>query len=245
MDWIPADIGALSPLLALGFGVVVGIMHAFEPDHMAAVGTQAVSQTTRSKRYNIRDIVTKSSILGAVWGAGHTTTLALFGMLVYATASLIQSWVFAGFEMAAGLMLLALGFSAILGRGILWPAHKHHHTHTDGTAHTHTHRHDDAHHKHTHRSYIIGLVHGLAGSGALIALTAATMDTPDMMLMFILVFGTGSILGMCVAGGLLGIPLALASRKRWAHKLVRYGAGALSIIIGVMVIYNTGVIAPL
>ena len=236
MEWMPAD--ALSPFLALGFGLTVGLLHAFEPDHLAAVGTQ----TSRPRSGGMRDILTRSSVLGAVWGAGHTTTLVLFGMLVYAAASLMQEWVFSGFEMGAGAMLLALGASAVLGRGILWPAHRHHHTHKDGTAHTHVHGHDDGHHRHTHRAYAIGLVHGLAGSGGLVALAAASMDTHAAMLVFMVVFGAGSALGMCAMGGLLGVPLALAGRKDATRRLVRYAAGAFSIVIGIAILVDAGAV---
>lgn len=236
MEWIVA--GALSPLLALGFGLTVGLLHAFEPDHVAAVGTQ----TVKPRGGSIRDIMKRSSILGAVWGAGHTTTLVLFGMLVYTAASLVQDWVFSGLEMGAGAMLLAIGASAVLGRGILWPAHRHPHIHKDGTTHNHTHDHDDGHHRHAHRSYAIGLVHGLAGSGGLVALAAASMDTPAMMLTFMVIFGVGSALGMCAMGGLLGVPLVLAGRRDSMRRLVRYAAGAFSIAIGIMILLDTGAV---
>lgn len=238
MEWIPVGPGALSPLLALGFGLTVGLLHAFEPDHVAAVGTQ----TAKPRGGGIRDIITRSSILGAVWGAGHTTTLVMFGMLVYTVASLMQEWVFSGLEMGAGAMLLALGASAVLGRGILWPAHRHHHIHEDGTSHTHVHGHDDGHHRHTHRAYAIGLVHGLAGSGGLVALAAASMDTHAMMFTFMAIFGAGSALGMCAMGGLLGVPLALAGRKDSTRRLVRYVAGAFSIVIGIMILLDAGAV---
>ena len=243
VDWITGDPETLTPLLALGFGLTVGLAHAFEPDHVAAVGTQAASKNAGLRKHRIRESMTRSSVLGAVWGAGHTTTLVLFGMLVYTAASLIQDWVFSGLEMAVGAMLLALGASAILGRSILWPVHRHHHTHRDGTAHTHAHGHGDGLHNHTHRSYVIGLVHGLAGSGSLVALTAATMDGPAMMLLFMLLFGAGSVLGMCAMGGLLGVPLSLASRKSGMRRLVQYVAGAFSVGIGVMILYETGAVA--
>ena len=238
MEWILVNSGALSPLLALGFGLTVGLLHAFEPDHVSAVGTQ----TTKSLGGSIKNAMTRSSILGAIWGAGHTTTLVLFGMLVYATASLIQDWVFSGLEMGVGAMLLALGASAILGKGILWPVHRHPHTHKDGTFHTHAHDHNDRHHRHAHYSYAIGLVHGLAGSGSLVALTATTMETPVMMLSFMLVFGAGSALGMCAVGGLLGASLSLASRSDVTQKAIRYAAGAFSAIIGIIILLETGVV---
>ncbi|MCE2507818.1 MAG: high frequency lysogenization protein HflD [Nitrosopumilaceae archaeon] len=242
MDWITWDAGALTPLLTLGFGLTVGLAHAIEPDHVAAVGTQAASKNASLRRHGIRESITKSSVLGAVWGAGHATTLVLFGMLVYTAASLIQDWVFSGLEMVVGAMLLALGASAILGKSILWPVHRHHHSHRDGTSHAHKHEHDDGLHNHTHRSYIIGLVHGLAGSGSLVALTSATIEGPAMMLAFMLLFGAGAAVGMCVMGGLLGVPISLASRKSGMRRLVQYVTGAFSAAMGIMILYQTGAV---
>lgn len=241
MDWLFESVGTLTPIFAMGLGLVVGLLHAFEPDHMAAMGTQATSKNT-VVRSGIRASVTRSSVLGAVWGAGHATTLTLFGMFVYVTASLVQDWMFSGLEMAVGVMLLALGASALLGRSILWSNHRHYHTHSDGTEHAHTHTHDDKHHTHTHRSYVIGLVHGLAGSGSLVALTAASMDGPTMMLFLMLMFGAGAALGMAAIGGLLGVPLALAGRRASVRRFMRCAAGSVSVLMGVIILYEGGTV---
>lgn len=233
MELILLDPNTLSPLLVLGFGLVVGLLHAFEPDHVAAMGTQNMART--SSRYSLRDNMGRSSILGAVWGAGHATTLVLFGMMVYIAAYIIQDWIFAGLEIGVGVMLLVLGMSAILGRDDLWSIHRHHHIHKDGTSHSHRHDHADMHHRHTHRSYVIGMIHGLAGSGALVALTIPVIDAPAMVFVFMVVFGAGSALGMSAASGLLGAPLALVGRKDSIRRLMRYGAGIISMIIGIII----------
>lgn len=239
MYLLPQDIGILSPILASVFGLAVGLAHAFEADHIAALGTQVSNETsTWSGRRRITKGITKYSIMGAAWGAGHATTLVLFGMVVYMAASLIQDWIFSGLEMGVGIMLLALGASAIIGRGILWPAHKHHHIHKDGTAHSHNHSHDASPHNHTHRSYIIGLVHGLAGSGGLVALAAATMDSMAGMLMYMLAFGAGAALGMCATTGLLGTILATINKNKKVYEASRYVAGAFSILIGIVILYD-------
>lgn len=244
MYWMIEDLGSLSPAFAMGFGLVVGLAHAFEADHVAAVGSQASGgKSGKPWRRRIAEGVTRSSVMGMAWGAGHATTLVLFGMAVYLAASVIQDWVFSGLEAGVGVMLLALGASAILGRGILWPVHKHHHSHADGTGHAHLHGHDDGRHGHTHRSYVIGLVHGLAGSGGLVALTASTMDGPAMMLAFMLAFGTGAALGMCAAGGLLGIPIAAASGNKKTRRISRYAAGAFSVAVGAAMLYQIGAAA--
>lgn len=234
----------LTPAITLGMGLVIGLEHALEPDHVAAVSTQSsetrTAATSRSAR--IRSSMTRSSLLGAVWGAGHATSLVLFGMLVYMTVSLIQDWVFQGFEAAAGVMLLGLGITAILGRSIFGFGHAHPHIHKNGTVHSHKHDHDGPAHRHTHKSYAIGLVHGLAGSGGIVAVAAATLADPGTILAFMLIFGAGAVIGMCAVGGLLGIPLALAGRRKRIRRAFRYVAGAFGIVLGTVIVY--GAVAP-
>lgn len=233
----------LAPAITLGLGLVIGVEHALEPDHVAAVSTQSsetrTAATSRSAR--IRNILTRSSLLGAVWGAGHATSLVLFGMLVYMTVSLVQDWVFLGLEVVAGVMLLALGITAILGRSIFGFVHTHPHTHRNGTVHSHKHDHDGSAHRHTHKSYVIGLVHGLAGSGGLVAVAAATLADPGTILAFMLIFGAGAIIGMCAVGGLLGVPLALAGRRKRIRRVFRYVAGAFGIVLGASIVYGAAV----
>ncbi len=275
---MPDDLGSLSPILAIGFGLIVGLAHAFEADHVVAVGVQASRLVGKSWRRRIVDGVTRSSIMGIAWGAGHATALVLFGMAVYVAASVIQDWVFAGLEMCVGVMLLVLGASVILRRCTNLHGHRHRHTHVDGTSHvqwhihkhsharvdwdSHAKRHGHRHHHtqsgasrakrhghgdgyrgHTYRSYGMGLIHGLAGSGGLVALIASAMEGPAMMLAFMLAFGTGALLGMCIAGGLLGISLAMASGNIWVRRISRYVAGTLSVIVGIMVLYQTSTTA--
>lgn len=230
----------LTPALALGLGLAIGLEHAFEPDHVAAVSTQAAGTRTTAKSapQRIRKIITRSSLLGVSWGAGHTTTIVLFGLLAYAAASLIQDWVFTGLELVVGAMLIVLGITTVLNRRAFRFRHAHRHTHEDGTVHTHEHSHADGTHRHTHRSYLIGLVHGLAGSGAVVALAATIYDGLGTVLAFLLIFGAGSIVGMCVVGGLLGVPLALAGQKKKVQKIIRCVAGAFSLAIGISIVYE-------
>ncbi len=231
MDTILADSHVIA--LALSLGASMGLSHAFEPDHMTAVSTLVASQHTKSRLRKVWAGITRSSVTGAVWGAGHTTTLVGFGLLAYVAASAIQNWIFEWMEFAVGLMLIIMGILAILkGRF----THEHVHAHSDGTIHSHKHDHRDGGHAHIHRSYIIGLVHGLAGSGALVALTSATLADLDMVILFMLVFGAGSAAGMCALGGLLGASLGMASER--IRKMVRYAAGTLSILLGIIIVYQ-------
>lgn len=237
------QIGILSPILVMSLGLVMGIQHAFDPDHVAAISTQMLKSklTKKPTLYLIRESVTKSSMLGAVWGAGHTTTLVLIGFLVYVLAITLQNQIFLGFEFLVGLMLVFLGVSTILNKKIK-VKHKHPHPHKDGAIHLDEHNHDDSDHKHAHRSYLIGMIHGLAGSGSLVVLTAIAFDNVEIMLGFVLIFGAGSMIGMAFVGSLMGIPLAFGNRIILIQKIFRYITGTLSLIIGFNVMYQIGLL---
>jgi len=235
------QVGIFSPILIMGLGLVVGIQHAFEPDHMAAVSTQILKSklTKKSTKQLIKQSITKSSILGIVWGAGHTTTLVLIGFLVYVLAITIQDQIFSGLEFTVGIMLVFLGISTIFNKKIQFK-HKHPHQHKDGTLHLDEHNHDDSDHKHSHKSYLIGLIHGLAGSGSLVVLTAITFDNVGIMLGFIVIFGVGSMIGMALVGSLMGIPLVFGTRFTSIQKIFRYVTGIFSLVIGFNIMYQIG-----
>ena len=220
--------------------------HAFEADHVVAVSTQVskVKSAKKSVKQAIKTGITKSSILGAVWGAGHTTTLVLMGLLVYSLAITIQNEVFFGFEFLVGMMLIFLGITTILNKKFKF-RHKHPHQHQDGTLHFEAHGHSDVVHNHTHKSYIIGLIHGLAGSGSLVVLTASTFSNVEMVLSFIAIFGIGSIIGMTLVSGLLGLPFALSGKISTLNKTFRYVAGGFSFVIGANIMYQIGVLGNL
>jgi hypothetical protein len=241
IEEILEQVGILSPILIMGLGLVVGIQHAFEPDHIYAVSTQISKSklTKKSTKQLIKQSITKSSILGVVWGAGHTTTLVLIGFLVYTLAITIQDQIFSGLEFAVGIMLVFLGITTILNKKIQFK-HKHPHQHKDGTLHLDEHNHDDSNHKHSHKSYLIGLIHGLAGSGSLVVLTAITFDNVGIMLGFIVIFGVGSMIGMALVGSLMGIPLVLGTRFTLIQKTFRYVTGMFSLVIGFNIMYQIG-----
>lgn len=231
----------------MGLGLAIGLQHAFEPDHVAAVSTQ-ISRgrlAQKSAKQAIKSGAIKSSIMGALWGAGHTTTLVLVGLLVSALAMRIEQQVFSGLEFVVGLMLVFLAITTTLNKKILKLRHKHPHQHEDGTIHYDAHEHADTDHKHGHKSYLIGCIHGLAGSGSLVVLTASTLQNTGMVLGFILIFGIGSIIGMALVSGLMGFPLALATKTAKISRLMRYAAGAFSLVIGANILYNIGIVENL
>ena len=234
--------------MAIGLGFVIGLGHAFEPDHVAAVSTQ-VSKLKSQKvkaRDVLKNIMTKTTILGALWGAGHTTTLVLVGFLVYVLAISIQPQIFATLELCVGIMLVFLGITAILNRNKFFKTkHSHPHQHKDGTIHFDEHSHWDSNHEHTHKSYLIGLVHGLAGSGSLVVLTAATLDNIGLVLGFIVIFGVGSMIGMALVGSLMGVPLVLGNKIGLIQKTFRYVAGLFSLVIGFNIMYQFSLVGQL
>jgi sulfite exporter TauE/SafE len=230
----------------MGLGLAVGIEHAFEPDHVAAVSTQ-ISKSKLAKKSTkrlLKESLTKSSLLGMFWGAGHTTTLVIMGFLAYALAITIQDQIFSGLEFAVGMMLVFLGITTILNKKIKF-RHKHPHQHKDGSIHFDEHIHNNSEHSHTHRSYFIGLIHGLAGSGSVVVLTASTLDNVGMVLGFIVIFGIGSMIGMALIGSIIGIPLVFGNKIKIVQKIFRYVTGIFSLIIGLNIMYQIGLIGHL
>ncbi len=189
---ILTQIQSLTPALVLTLGLVIGLKHAFEPDHIAAVTTQISKQKNNSQslKQRIKEGVFKSSLIGAIWGAGHTTTLILIGLLVYVLSINIPEVFFSGSEFLVGIMLIFLAFTTLSNKKLFKIKHMHSHTHKDGTIHTHPHDHN-GYHKHGHKSYLIGCIHGLAGSGALLVVIAGTLSSIQDILSFILIFGVG------------------------------------------------------
>jgi hypothetical protein len=236
------QIGDFIPAIIAGFGLTLGIHHAFEADHISAVTTQiANSNAIQSKKQLVKSSFTKSSLLGAFWGAGHTTTLILVGLLVYGFTFTIQKEVFSGFEFLVGLMLIFLAIMKITNKNILKIKHIHPHTHKDGSIHFDEHDHDDKNHSHNHKSYLIGMIHGLAGSGTLVVMTSGMIHSLTTSLIFIGIFGVGSIIGMSLIGGLIGIPFGLSNNTK-VKTIMRYLTGSFSFVLGMIIVYQIGIL---
>ena len=190
IEFLLSQIQSITPALVLTLGLAIGLQHAFEPDHIAAVTTQV--RREKSKSQSIKELIKKgtlkSSIVGAFWGAGHTTTLVLVGLSVYLLSVNIPDVFFLSSEFIVGLMLIFLAITTLSNKKLFKIKHMHAHAHEDGTVHTHPHEHTSDH-KHGHKSYLIGCLHGLAGSGALLVVIAGTLTNPQDILSFILIFG--------------------------------------------------------
>jgi len=238
----------MSYFLLVGF--VLGIRHAFDADHLAAVTTLILGRPTR--RESIR--------IGMAWGFGHALMLLAAGAVVLVGGAGIDTSYATLFESLAGVMLIVLGFD-VVRRAAATGLHGHAHRHGKDVTHVHFHRHADevAHaqdpHAHSHppltlwRAGCVGLVHGLAGSAALILLTAAATPTLGLALVYIVLFGLGTLAGMALVSVAFAIPFRLCASAYPARlKLVHGIAGLVSIALGAWLIIEpllgTGVVSP-
>lgn len=217
-------------LSVLGVGFVLGLRHALDTDHLIAVST-IVSE--RKKFWS-------SSLVGALWGLGHTASLLLVGLLVVAFHVALPDRLAHWMEFAVALMLIILGANVL--RKIRRGATFHVHTHEHGRRlHVHPHLHEAAdplQHRHEHhakvgkRPFFVGMVHGLAGSAALMLVVLATISSRVLALLYIAIFGVGSVGGMVLMSALIGLPFAMTTRHRTINTVVRASAGAISLSFG-------------
>ena len=221
-------------VILLATGLFLGLQHALEADHVAAVST-LVAQTGDTK---------KSSILGAFWGLGHSTALFLAGFTILGLKIAVPEKLVLSFEFLVGLVLIALG-ADVMRKIRKQKIHIHEHVHDD-TVHAHFHSHEASDtHDHRHRSFLVGMVHGLAGSGALVLLALTTAQNTWQGLGFILIFGAGSVVGMMLMSMAISVPVRFAAEYRRLANLVAVLAGSASIIVGIATLYDIGFIKHL
>lgn len=215
----------------LGLGFALGLKHALDADHVVAVST-IVSQTKSLK---------KSSLFGAIWGAGHTTTLLIVGLILLGLKLTIPKWIALSFEFLVGIVLVLLGLN-VIWKLISEKLHYHKHTHAS-VEHTHVHSHKTSSmHDHFHKSFAVGMVHGLAGSATLMLLVLGSVTSLVEGVLYILVFGIGSIFGMLVVSTIIGLPFMLTTRFEAVHNSVKIVAGSFSILLGFTIMYEIGYI---
>jgi len=233
---------ANNPFLIIIAGLMIGLLHAFEPDHLSAVSTQLLrnnNNSKSSKKRDLQNLTIISSLRGALWGMGHTSSIILIGLLIAGLSLNIPDDFFISAEVLVGLMLITLAIFTFTNKSILKQKHVHPHTHSNGISHTHSHEHNE-NHKHGHKAYLIGCVHGIAGSGSLVALFASTMNGFDMMIYFLILFGIGSIIGMTVASGVMGLPFILLSKMNSVTRYLRYAIASITFIIGLNIVITVG-----
>jgi hypothetical protein len=221
----------------LGLGFLLGMQHALEADHIAAVSSIA------ARRSQVGDIVRH----GLTWGLGHTLTLFAFAGAALLLGHAIPESLARPIEAAVGIMLVGLG-THVLWR--LWRdrVHFHRHGHGDGTVHVHAHSHAGevaphgrTAHAHDHgfrwRTLLVGLMHGMAGSAALLVLTVSQAPSPAVGLGYVALFGIGSMIGMGALSTLIAVPLAVTARwLTFANHGLQAAVGAVTIAIGIRTI---------
>src|SRR5256714_10195626 len=252
---------ALLSILALGF--VLGIRHATDPDHVVAVTTIVAGQRS----------VRGAALIGAAWGLGHTLTILLVGSGIIIFKWVIPPRLGLGMELSVAIMLIVLGLANLAGtmrwirrqRRELKQAHVHSHVHSHGDyVHTHPHGHQPETHPHPDdatplaridqrlagvsayrltRPLVVGIVHGLAGSAAVALLVLAAIQTPLWSVLYLLIFGLGTIAGMMLITAAIGVPFALGrtDRERLQRGL-RVASGLISVAFGIAVAYQVGVV---
>jgi ABC-type nickel/cobalt efflux system permease component RcnA len=201
--------------------------HALEPDHLAAISTLVTEEG--NPRSGLR--------LGAFWGLGHTLALLAMGLLLALLRTTLSDRLTAGFELAVSAMLLLLGIRALVrARSEMNRGAPERHDHR---GHLHVHAGPDAHVHLGRRAFavrplVVGIIHGLAGTGALTALVLAGFDSNVERIAYTVVFGGGSVLGMALLSGLAGWPLAHLLRTPRARGWASAAAGMLSVTMGLL-----------
>jgi hypothetical protein len=227
-------------LSILGLGFLMGMRHACEADHAAAVASLA----TRSGS------IAQTVKQGMVWGLGHTLTLLMFSSLVLMLGTIIPERFAQGLELMVGLMLVGLGID-VFRRMRKNRIHFHVHQHPDLPPHFHAHTHTEpthpanTSHDHTHgfpyRALLVGLMHGMAGSAALILLTLNTTLSASQAILYILLFGLGSTLGMGLLSVIMAIPFWYSAQSlTWLHNGLQACVGVMTTILGVLMAFSSG-----
>jgi sulfite exporter TauE/SafE len=230
----------MSTFTVLSLGFLLGLKHATEADHLAAVSTIVTS----------RRGLFSSALVGGLWGLGHTISLVVVGTLVLLLNFEISEKTERMLEFGVGVMLVLLGLNVLqkIVRGGTLHFHSHEHA---GKEHVHPHLHEpgkkdkpNTHHglSFSPRAMVIGMVHGLAGSAALMLLVIPTIDLRPLGLLYIVIFGVGSIGGMMLMSFLVGLPFQItALRFNRFNVLLQCVAGLVSVGLGLYIIYEKGI----
>ena len=202
-EWLIGLFEGAPLLVALGLALVLGLRHASDPDHLVAVTSLVASDDADSRR---------AVHLGAWWGLGHATMLLTIGLPLIIFKSELPSWLETGAETAVGFVIIFLALR------VLWKwvqgdyrldSHRHGEASdvADGTSHRHLRRADRPEHRHQQvrtpqQAFGIGLLHGLAGTGAVVLVLIAALPTQFEAAAALAVFAPMSIVSMAALTGL-------------------------------------------
>ena len=244
-----------APLSAMLLGFLLGLQHATDPDHLVAVATIL----TRERRF------ADGALIGVLWGAGHMTTLTIVGAIIIGLKLTVTPAVGGSLELVVAAMLIVLGVlrlrDAVRGLDTVPAGHlvaDHDHGGGAGVVHSHPHAHGTEHsHEHAHvhpsrwlaklgwrsgwpagRALVVGAIHGLAGSAAVSLLVLATLRSTMSAVIYLVIFGIGTIIGMTVLTALMAFPVSMALRYRRARQALALCAGVGSIAFGLVYGYR-------
>ncbi len=215
----------------VGLGLLLGFRHAFEPDHLAAVSTLATRQGS----------LLEAGRLGIAWAAGHTASVGVVVLAIMAGGLHLPERLWPAADVLVAILLIAVGGSVILryARG-RWHLHVHSHAGAGPHLHLHSHAHGGSHvHAHprgdAQRSFGFGLLHGLAGSAAILLLLVAAAPTRAAQLAYFVAFAAGTLVGMLAVSASLAGVVRLASQRgaRWATVL-HLSSAAMSVSVGLI-----------
>ena len=249
---------SLLSIIVLGF--FLGMRHATDPDHVVAVTTIVSRQ--RSIRH--------AALIGVLWGLGHTITILVVGSAIILFGIVIPARVGLTMELSVGLMLILLGILNLSGM-MRWitetvtPLHMGYHAHPhEQVDYVHSHSHGRVPEQPSHaenatavgwmdrtfgrlgfyhviRPLTVGIVHGLAGSAAVALLVLTTIRVPSWAILYLLVFGLGTVAGMMLITAAIAVPFTI-SESRFARLNRGMGlvAGLVSLVFGLFIVYQMG-----
>ncbi len=252
--------GTLLPIVVLGF--FLGMRHATDPDHVLAVTTIVSRQ--RSIRH--------AAVIGVLWGLGHTITILAVGSAIILFGLVIPARVGLTMEMSVGLMLILLGALNLTGM-LRWisetfalpQAGLHSHSHA-GEADDHSHRHADDSAQvgdagraapigwmdrtfgrlglyHVLRPLAVGIVHGLAGSAAVALLVLTTIRVPSWAVLYLLVFGFGTVAGMMLITAAIAVPFTYSeARFTRLNRGLSLFSGVASLAFGLFIVFQNAIV---
>ena len=237
------DIATGGALAVLALGFLLGLKHATDADHVVAVSTVVTEQRN----------VWRGLWIGASWGAGHSTPLLVLGLIILA----FQGLVLARYEAVAPYLEFGVGIMLVyLGTSVVWNIrrsrlHVHQHAHGDDSQHMHVHGSHEAQTEHGEdierhngffslgkpvfrfKSYVIGVIHGLAGSAAVMLVLLLSIDSFWVGVGYLLLFSVGTVISMGAVTVLLAVPFVATGGNAVLSKVVTVVAGVASIAFGI------------